>query len=643
MIEKVSVRYGLVTLFFFAAVHLLWWLLPGIFQAWELQADDYLLRLSYQWQGRRATSPDIVHIDLDDQSVATLPFSKNDSRLYGEVVRILKAAGVRAVLMDIVFPQCADSAGCDLLVEQVLAAGNVTFPVILATEGSGRHPSSDQVHFPPKAAWNIKGGQELSLGTGEMIIANFAALNQAAAGLGHINSDPDRDGVYRRISLFITTPAGVVPSLALRTLCSFLAVPPERVRLDQEGEVVLSGAAFASGRTADLRIPVDQQGRNRVNFTGPWNDSFSHYSFATVLQAGASPGGLQELTDELEGRLAIVSDVSTGGRDIGPIPLAPYFPLSGLHSNFINSVLENDFLREGGLFPNFLLSVLLALCLVAGAVCCTGFRFGFLAAAIFGVMLALVLYLFLEHRLLLASVRPAVALGVTVPGILLLQFLQEQKEKLYIRARLSNYFAPSLMDKILSEPALLEGVDKKELTVLFSDIVGFTSWSATRDAPEIHRTLNRYFEEMAAIVFAHQGTIDKYMGDGLLVFFGDPISFPDHALRAVNAARAMQRRTRELRQEWEQSGGMPIRIRIGVHTGEVVVGNMGSRSRMEYTVIGSNVNLAERLEDNCPPGGILISDEVRRQLRGEITPQPAGTIQAKGFSEPIAVYTVEAE
>lgn len=640
MIERPAVRYGSVTLLVFTAVHLLWWLLPGIFQTWELQAGDQLLRLAYQQLGRRTTSPDIVHIDLDDQSVATLPFSKNDPRLYAEVVRILKAAGVRAVLLDIVFPQCSDS-GCGVLAEQVRAAGNVHLPVILSTRGHDR--PRDQVHFPPQAAWHIEGAQALPLPEGEMIMANFPALTKAGAGLGHINCDPDRDGVYRRIPLFITTSAGAVPSLALRTLCSFLAVPPERVRLDGNGAVVLTGASFASGRMEDLRIPVDRQGRNRVNFSGPWHDSFSHYSFTTLLQAASSPDGLQDLTDELEGCLAIVSDVSTGGRDIGPIPLASYFPLSGLHSNLINSVLENDFLREAGRGANLLVSVLLALCLAAGATWCRGFRFSAIAAVLFGALLIIILYLFLEHRLLLATVRPAVALGLTVPALLLLQFLQEQKEKLYIRARLTNYFAPSLMDKILSEPALLDGVDKKELTVLFSDIVGFTSWSATRDAPEIHRTLNRYFEEMAAIVFAFQGTIDKYMGDGLLVFFGDPVPFPDHALRAVRAARAMQQRTRELRQEWEGSGGMPIKVRIGIHTGEVVVGNMGSRSRMEYTVIGSNVNLAQRLEANCPPGSILISEEVRRQLRDEIDARPAGTIQAKGFSEPIPVYTVETE
>ncbi|MFZ5799379.1 MAG: CHASE2 domain-containing protein [Thermodesulfobacteriota bacterium] len=642
MTERPAIRYGALTLLVFTAVHLLWSLLPGIFQTWELQAGDQLLRLSYRWQGKRPTSPDIIHIDLDDRSLATLPYSKNDHRLYAEVIDILKAAGVRTVLMDMIFPQCGDLAGCTALASTVEAAGNVHFPVILATRTGA--PLGGQVHFPPRTAWHIEGIEKFKALRGEMIMSNYIALNKAAAGLGHINCDPDRDGVYRRIPLFIVTPAGAVPSLALRTLCSFLGVTEERVRLDETGAVVLSGAVFASGRSADLRIPVDEQGRNRVHFSGPWHDSFAHYSFATLLRAGSSPQGRQDLTDELEGSLAIVSDISTGGRDIGPIPLASYYPLSGLHGNFINSVLENDPLRETGPLVNLLLSALLVLCLTGGAIQFRGFRFGVWAATLLAALLGLLLFLFLEQRLLFMTVRPVAALGLTVPGILLLQFLQEQREKLAVRARLahlSHYFAPSVMDKILNEPALLDGVDKKELTVLFSDIAGFTAWSATREAREIHRTLNRYFEEMAAIVFAHQGTIDKFMGDGLLVFFGDPVAFPDHARRAVLAARAMQRRTGELRREWEGSGGMPIRIRIGIHTGEVVVGNLGSSSRMEYTVIGSNVNLAQRLEANCPPGGILISEEVRRRLGDEIPARPAGRIQAKGFAEPIAVYTVE--
>jgi adenylate cyclase len=268
-----------------------------------------------------------------------------------------------------------------------------------------------------------------------------------------------------------------------------------------------------------------------------------------------------------------------------------------------------------------------------------GLRLGLISVALFCALITASIYLFLEHRVALEIIKPTVIFALALPGILLMQFLQVQQEK----AKLTQYFAPEVVRKLLNDPGILDAVDKKELSVLFSDIAGFTAWSSTREADEIHATLNRYFDEMAEIVFAHEGTIDKYMGDGLMVFFGDPVPQPDHALRAVRAACAMQKAARRLHQEWEQTGGMPIVIRIGVHTGEVVVGNMGSHSRLDYTVIGSNVNLAQRLESNCPPGGILISEQVYKRLEGKIEAEPAGTLQAKGFAERLTVYTVNPE
>lgn len=639
MTKRPFFRYGSVILLVFAFVQLLWWLFPGICTVWQLQVDDQLMRLAYSWHGRRAASPDIVHIDLDDQSLARLPYSKSDFHLYGDLIRTLHAAGVKSILVDIVFPNCRDTASCSALADPVADAGNVTFPVILSAHAEAVAPMQAAPPLPLQAAWHIDGANQVELIEGQLIMSNFNDLNKAAAGLGHINLDPDRDGVYRRVPMFIRTSAGAVPSLSLQVLSNFLQVPSERIFIDKRKGVILPGAALPGGRSLDIHIPVDRQGRNRINFSGPWNDSFSHYSFATVLENGATPQGLMMLTDELEGTLAIISDVTIGGRDYGPVPLSSYFPLSGLHANLINSVLENDFLREAGSMPNLALNLLLLLCLALAAFLFRGYRLSLAAGALLCSMLAASSYLFLEHRFALEIVKPTVAFTLAFPAVMLVQFLQVQQEK----AKLTHYFAPSVVKKLLNEPHLLDVVAKKELTVLFSDIAGFTAWSSTRDAQDIHRTLNRYFDRMADIVFAHQGTIDKYMGDGLMVFFGDPVPVADHATRAVMAARAMQLAARDLRKELEKEGGMPLVIRIGIHTGEVVVGNMGSHSRLDYTVIGSNVNLAQRLESNCPLGGILISEQVYRQLGGHLPTRPAGTIQAKGFNQPIPVHTVDWE
>ena len=178
------------------------------------------------------------------------------------------------------------------------------------------------------------------------------------------------------------------------------------------------------------------------------------------------------------------------------------------------------------------------------------------------------------------------------------------------------------------------------MTILFSDIKNFTAYSASMKPDHIQKLLNEYFEAMTEIVFKHEGTVDKFMGDGLMVFFGDPQPQPDHALRCVRSAIEMQQKTREIRAEWEKQGDLPIQIRIGIHTGTVVVGNMGSARRLSYTVLGAAANLAQRLESNAPVGGILISKQTNDQVKDHISTTSLGTIQAKGFDEPVTVYEV---
>jgi adenylate cyclase len=175
---------------------------------------------------------------------------------------------------------------------------------------------------------------------------------------------------------------------------------------------------------------------------------------------------------------------------------------------------------------------------------------------------------------------------------------------------------------------------------LFSDIKSFTSYSSTMPPDAIQQMLNEYFEAMVEIVFEYQGTVDKFIGDGLMVFFGDPEQQEDHALRCVRAAIAMQKKTRALRARWEREGRMPIEIRIGINTGVVVVGNMGSSRRLSYTVLGSEVNMAQRLESSAPVGGILISRRTYECIQDRIATLAREPILVKGIDTPVQVYEV---
>ena len=179
------------------------------------------------------------------------------------------------------------------------------------------------------------------------------------------------------------------------------------------------------------------------------------------------------------------------------------------------------------------------------------------------------------------------------------------------------------------------------MTVLFSDIKNFSGFTAEMAPDHVQRLLNEYFEAMIDIVFEEGGTIDKFIGDGLMVFFGDPEDQSDHAVRAVRASIAMQQRVGEMKREWEGRGDLPIQIRIGINTCEVMVGNMGSARRMEYTVLGPGVNLAQRLESNAPVSGILVSASTAYHIRHVYSTRPLGPIEVKGFDKPVAVHEVE--
>jgi adenylate cyclase len=195
--------------------------------------------------------------------------------------------------------------------------------------------------------------------------------------------------------------------------------------------------------------------------------------------------------------------------------------------------------------------------------------------------------------------------------------------------------------KIMANPNMITAVgQKKELTIMFTDIKSFTTYSSTMTPDQIQKMLNEYFGAMVDIVFKYEGTVDKFIGDGLMVFFGDPEPQPDHAVRCVRAAIEMQLKCRELKIRWEKEGLFPLRVRVGINSGPVVVGNMGSSRRLSYTALGSDVNLAQRLESNAPVEGILISHRTNELLAGQIKTIPHDPILVKGLSEPIQVYEV---
>ncbi|MBN1834915.1 MAG: adenylate/guanylate cyclase domain-containing protein [Spirochaetales bacterium] len=628
----------------FVLAHLLALLFPALFEEWNGQINDSLFRLRYRVKGPEQVYPYLGHVDITDSMARRLQLSVGDRERFGRVLRVLADAYAGAVVFDIIFPEPTFPANDQALAEATSYAGMAYYPVILLPEEYRRffdsEPQDSEEDLVAEWLWQPRVLREGRPHRAVRAVPNYPQLMAAAAGIGHINSDPDRDGVHRRFPLLFHYRDGYLPSLTFRVACDYLEVEPERIEVKFGSHILLPQAQLPSGIRRDIRIPIDERGRMIIDLAGPWEDSFAHYSFEKLLQAEFDPALLDALATELEGFLLIVSDLTIKTDDHGPVPLERIYPLSGLHANILNSILTDSFLRDPSWVQAVLTTLALAAVLWALAVAARPLGFTLLALAAYAGFAFLTVWLFAFRGRLAEPMSHSAGFVTALVAVNVQRFVQADRDKTRMRLRFERYFAPQLMSKILRAPEKLMAAERKVLTVLFSDIAGFTSWCTTHTPEQILVTLNEYFDAMTSIVFRNEGTIDKFIGDGLMAFFGDPIEQPDHAHRAVRTAIEMQQQVRRLREQWEPEGRLAIQIRIGINTGEVVVGDLGSRRIVDYTVIGANVNLSQRLESQAPVGGILISEPLYELIKGQFQTRFAGRITAKGISEKFGAYEV---
>lgn len=622
-------------------------LLPGVFAAWNGQTTDQLFRLRHAFPSLRPAYDDtVVHVDLNNTTIQKLNTYYLNRSHFARVARNLAAMGVAAQAYDFIFAARLDPEDDQAFIEATRAAGTVYFGLAFSlskeAESERRDPGDEEVRqYLDRTKWPLQASGDAShLLPGRNPLVTFIPLASAARGLGFLNLRADADGVFRRLPLLVTYDGGCYPSFALRIAADYLGVPPEKVLIAPGRNVTLKDAGKPRGPVHDIVIPIDERGNMLVNFIGPW-EGLTHYNFVDIYQASASEDQMEVWTDELKGKIALISDVSTGVTDLGPVPTDLNFPLSGFHSNAIHTILAEQFLRETSGTEMLLIELALTAIIIF-----LSLRF---AAALFPVQMVLlaagyavvVVVGFLKARVLLDVAGPLLFIVLAAILVTAYRFFVGAKEKEVLRRTFEAYFPPLVVRKLMANPSYLAlGGQKKELTVLFSDIKDFTTHSASLTPARIQQFLNEYFEGMVEIVFQLEGTVDKYIGDGLMVFFGDPEPQPDHALRCVRAAIEMQKKTAELREKWLREGGFPLYIRIGVNTGEVVVGNMGSARRLAYTVLGSAVNLAQRLESNAPVGGILISEHTHELVKAEIPARAVGPLKVKGIEQPIRAYEI---
>ena len=635
----------------FLFVHLLFWVFPAVFQPWNAQIIDQLFVFRSESEiFRPAYDSTVVHVDLSDRTIESLQNFYFSRGHYAQVIRNLGDMRVAAQMWDYIFPKrvSEDPTEDQALVDATMQAGNAYFGLKFnlgsekpAEAGLGRPVD---LQYLEQTSWNVvMNGNPDGLFWASNPTATMAEAAGASRGLGYLSLRFDRDGVFRRAPLLARYGDSYYPSFAFRVACNYLGVTPDRILVNPGNEIVLKDAVHPGGEAHDIHIPVDDQCNVVISWVGAW-PRMLHYDFGDILRASDDRDELEILGEELQGKIVVVSEVATGSADVGPVPTDNNFPLSGLHANVVNSIVSEQFLNEITGLPMIGIELLVLVVLYLVALQVSSRSLALITIGLLLGYLAIAGTLFLASGVIINILRSVFIIVFGMFSIVAYHYFTEEKNKEALRRSFESYFPPSVVKRIMANPDMITaGGQKKELTIMFSDIKSFTTHSSTLAPDEIQRLLNEYFGAMVDIVFKYEGTVDKFIGDGLMVFFGDPEVQPDHAVRCVQAAREMQKKTRELKAKWEAEGKFPLKIRIGINTGSVVVGNMGSERRLSYTVLGSDVNLAQRLESNAPVEGIMISQRTYELVKDQVPTRRLEPVKVKGLEEPIQVWEVVVE
>ncbi|MBN1615448.1 MAG: CHASE2 domain-containing protein [Deltaproteobacteria bacterium] len=458
-------------------------------------------------------------------------------------------------------------------------------------------------------------------------VTNLLPLTDAAENSGYFNAFPDSDGSIRWSPLVIKFGENYYSSLSLSLLLQYLNWPALSLRLADFG---------AEGVNLDrLFIPTDEYGRMLVNYLGP-AETFPHYSVCDVLNDRLAP-------EKFRDKIVIVGATATGIYDLRVTPFSAVFPGVEIHATVIDNILHKNFLKHSA-WTTFLdvCSIILFGLIMGIAVsrirAVQGMLLALALLVAFGIVNAAV---FSRFNTWLNMVFPVLTMVAVYLGITIYRYVTEEREKKKIRGAFQYYLTASVINEMLKDPSKLKlGGDKKDLSVLFSDIRGFTTVSERLTPEELVHLLNEYLTAMTDLVFKYDGLLDKYMGDAIMAVFGAPLDQPDHAMRACRTALDMMEELHVLQKKWSAEGKPPLDIGIGINTGEMVVGNMGSLMRFDYTVMGDSVNLGSRLEGINKEYGtnIVISEFTQAVVKDSLFCRELDSVRVKGKKLPVRIY-----
>jgi adenylate cyclase len=649
----------------------IWYLAPEFLHTIEFNLYDQHFRL----RGRRAPNLQVAIVTVDEASLTAVGHWPWSRRVLGQLVRRLDEGGAASIAFDVLLNEPDRSereiierlrrrlgdrrldAAVRAELEKMVAEADPDAALAAAIRESGRVVLASNFRFggstptgapkregsPMKSALGVRLATDAPPASQAPTFSNFPdrglyppprasqesfpipPLLETAAAIGHVNNFSEVDGSTRYEALIIESRGYYYPSLAI-----------EAVRiaagLDPSARTMTFGDAV---RLADIVIPTDARSRVLIDYAGP-DGTITHVPAAEVLEG--------RRLERIKDRAVFIGATAPGLYDLRVTPFSTTMPGVEKHANMAANILDRrfivrpvwgEFVEAGAIL---LLPLLLALVVPAMRPYPSIAMTVVIWAGLFGAG-----HYAFRRGLWLNLVYPSLALLLSFIGITVYRFLFEERQRQYTRRAFQQYVSPEVVERIMQNPEALQfGGELRNLTVLFSDIRDFTTFTEKNDPHVVVQMLREYLTEMTRIVIEEGGTLDKYIGDAVMAEFGAPIAYPDHALRGCRAALRMAAEVERLTAKWTAEGREPFRIGLGVNTGNMVVGNLGSEQLFDYTVIGDEVNLGARLEslnkDYQTDKHIIISEGTYEAAGDTIQVKRLGEVKVKGKTRPVVVY-----
>ena len=616
----------------------LMFIFKDIFHLFELKTLDVRYVLRDKLNKNPKINNSIININIDDYSIKQSgKITEWPKTYYATLINKLSNANPKIIVCDIIFGDSNDTLGNVDLIESINNSGIVVTPFlysnILHANNNVDFMEASGIEFMPDFPSEIYSEKKKYL-----LFASMQDVVNYSSSIGFANIVPDPDGIVRRIPVLANFENKLSLSLFFQSLCDYLEYDPYQIEIISKREVKLPGFLIKDGsdNRTDLTLYLDKNGYLPINYSGRYN--IENYPNSISAWDILSPNSEFSYDD----KLIILSDVSVIKSDYKTTPLDGVMPGSYIYTNAASSILNQDLLIEWRLMRYSIYLIVLISTLIALGVFSTGKQFSLVSLSIilFHVIFNIISFVYWSQ--IVPMISGLVLLSSSFLFITFFRFVKTEKDKGVLEGSLSSLLSPSLMSKIKEDPSILKlGGERKRITVIFADLANFTTFCDKADPAETQEVLSDYFKMAADVIFSEGGIIDKYLGDGILAFFeneGDSISSP---IKATHASIKLQREASKLNELYKSQNRFPFIIRIGMATGYAKVGNIGPPEKIDYTIIGSVVNLASRLQGFGTDNEITIDKDTYFFIKDEYKTKSCGENNLKGFDSPQEIFKIE--